>query len=322
MTSIFRQPGYNETRIFNHVMIALLTGLAYLNIGDSYVDVQYRIFVIFQVTILPALILSQVEPRFEMSRIQFFKEDHSGMYSKTVFVISMVLAEIPMSILCAVLVGLHRITPEMRLTRIQFYLLLYFPVDFSRNPSQAGYQFLIIYITEQFSVVLGQAIAALTPSSYTASLLTPFLLIVFSLFCGVTIPPPNIPSFWKWLYHLNPLTYMVGGMIETELYDRPVRCKLSEFSIFEPPSGRTCWEYASSWLENSTGYLSNPNATAGCKYCPFTDVEAYAAQFDLLWDHRWRDLGILAVYVLSTLVILYVAGTLVGPHSKMIAKLI
>ncbi|KAF2008867.1 hypothetical protein BU24DRAFT_474918 [Aaosphaeria arxii CBS 175.79] len=291
--SSFRQPGYNGTRLFNHIMIALLTGLAYLNIGDSYADIQYRIFVIFQITVLPALILAQVEPRFEAARVLFFKEDSARMYSKAVFVTSMVLSEIPISIICASL----------------FFVVLYFPVNFSRNPSAAGYQFLIIYLTEQFSVVLGQAIAALTPSSYTASLMTPFLLIVFSLFCGVTIPPPNIPPFWKWLYHLNPLTYLVGGMIETELHDRPVRCAQSELSIFEPPSGQTCWEYASYWLKESKGYLSNPNATFACSYCPFSRVEDFAAQFDLLWAHRWRDLGILATFVFSTLVILFISAT-------------
>lgn len=102
-----RQPGYFSTRLFNHVIIALLTGLAYLNIGDSYGDVQYRIFVIFQVTILPSLILSQVEPRFESSRILFYKDEHAGMYSRTVFVASTVLAEIPTSILCATVASLH-----------------------------------------------------------------------------------------------------------------------------------------------------------------------------------------------------------------------
>jgi ATP-binding cassette subfamily G (WHITE) protein 2 (SNQ2) len=185
--------------------------------------------------------------------------------------------------------------------------LLYFPVNFSRVPSQAGYQFLIIYLTEQFSVLLGQTISALTPSSYTASLLTPFLLIVFSLFCGVTIPPPSIPVFWKWLYHLNPLTYLVGGMIETELYNRPVECKGTELSVFDPLPDQSCWQYAAAFLERSSGYLANPNATVACEYCPFTNVEAYAAQFKLSWGQRWRDLGILSVYVFSTLIILYIA---------------
>lgn len=115
MTSMYRQPGYYGTRLFNHFFIAVLTGLAYLDIGDSLVDVQYRIFVIFQVTVLPSLILSQVEPRFEMSRIIFFKEELAGMYSKTVFLASMVISEVPISLLCSVVVSLCPIQCAIRM---------------------------------------------------------------------------------------------------------------------------------------------------------------------------------------------------------------
>lgn len=167
----------------------------------------------------------------------------------------------------------------------------------------------MIYLTEQFSVVLGQAVATITPSSYTASLFTPFLLIVFSLFCGITVPPPNLPNFTIWVYHLNPLTYLVGGMIETELHGGPVRCKQSELSVFQPPTGQTCFQYASSWLQDQTGYLQNPNSTSSCGYCPYSSTTAYASQLGLLWSHRWRDLGLFAVYIFSSLVIIFVAGT-------------
>lgn len=32
-----------------------------------------------------------------------------------------------------------------------------------------------------------------------------------SLFCGVTVPKPNMPSFYSaWLYWLNPLTWLIS----------------------------------------------------------------------------------------------------------------
>lgn len=79
----------------------------------------------------------------------------------------------------------------------------------------------MILITELFSVTLGQAVAALSPSIFVAALFNPFLLVIFSLFCGefstskevveivtddiccsgVTIPYPNLTYFWRqWLY--------------------------------------------------------------------------------------------------------------------------
>lgn len=62
--SFWRTPNYGFTRLFNHVIIALLTGLMYLQLDNSRSSLQYRVFIIFQVTVLPALILAQVEPKY------------------------------------------------------------------------------------------------------------------------------------------------------------------------------------------------------------------------------------------------------------------
>lgn len=102
----------------------------------------------------------------------------------------------------------------------------------------------MILITELFSVTLGQAVAALSPSIFVAALFNPFLLVIFSLFCGefstseevvelltddvrcsgVTIPYPNLTYFWRqWLYwvcrtcpapDLNPYTYPLNAIAQ------------------------------------------------------------------------------------------------------------
>jgi len=45
--------------------------------------------------------MQQVEPRYDMSRTIFYRESSSKMYSQLAFVVSIVIAEIPYSILCA-----------------------------------------------------------------------------------------------------------------------------------------------------------------------------------------------------------------------------
>ena len=92
------------TRFFVHVVIAFLTGVTYWQVGNSAQDLQNRIFAIFQATVLPALIMQQVEPRYDMSRTIFYRESSSKMYSQLAFVVSIVIAEIPYSILCGTVV--------------------------------------------------------------------------------------------------------------------------------------------------------------------------------------------------------------------------
>ncbi|KAL9099379.1 MAG: hypothetical protein Q9187_009506, partial [Circinaria calcarea] len=204
--AFWRSPAYCFTRLFNHVAFALIIGLIYFQLDDSRSSLQYRIFVIFQSLVLPTLILAQVEPKFDLSRLIFYKENSAKAYGQFAFALSMVLAEMPYSLICAV----------------GFFLPLYYIPGFQKASDRAGYQFLMILITELFSVTLGQMISALTPSSFIAALLNPFLIIIFSLLCGVTVPEPSIPRFWReWLYPLNPFTRLIGGMVVTELEGRP-----------------------------------------------------------------------------------------------------
>jgi len=112
--SFWRSPNYGFTRFFNHVAIALLTGLMFLNLDDSRTSLQYRVFVIFQVTVLPALILAQVEPKYDLSRLIYYREAASKTYKQLPFAVSMVLAEMPYSLLCAV----------------GFFVTIYYPAGF------------------------------------------------------------------------------------------------------------------------------------------------------------------------------------------------
>lgn len=292
--SFWRSPNYGFTRFFNHVALAILAGLAYLNLSDSRSSLQERVFVIFQVTVLPAIIISQVEPKYDLSRLIFYRESAAKAYRQFPFALSMVLAEMPYSILCAV----------------GFFLPIYYMPGFQHASSRAGYQFLMILTTELFSVTLGQMISALTPSSFIAMLLNPPIIIVFALFCGVTIPQPQIPGFWRaWLYQLDPFTRLIGGMTVTELHDRPVTCLPSELNTFAPPTGMTCGEYmATFFAKGGAGYIVNEAATEACQYCAYKVGDQFYEPLGFAFEHRWRDLGIFIAFVGSNLVFLFLGS--------------
>jgi ABC-type multidrug transport system permease subunit len=233
-----------------------------------------------------------VQPRYDMSRLIFYRESASKTYSQFAFSLSMVVAEMPYSILCAVC----------------FFLPLYYIPGFQSDSSRAGYQFFIILITEIFSVTLGQMISALTPNSLIASQMNPPITIIFSLFCGVAIPKPQMPGFWRaWLYQLDPFTRLIGGMVVTELHGRDVVCSAAELNHFTAPSNLTCGEYMKPFFERGgNGYLVD-EATQACKYCAYKIGDQFYAAFSMHFDHRWRDLGIFAAFIGSNLIILFLA---------------
>ena len=290
--AFWRSRNYGFTRLFTHVAISVITGLAFLQLDDSRSSLQYRIFVIFNVTVLPAIILQQVEPRYDLSRLIFYRESASKTYSQFAFAISMVSAELPYSILCAVC----------------FFLPLYYIPGFQAESSRAGYQFFMVLITEIFAVTLGQMISALTPNSFIASQLNPPIVIIFSLFCGVAIPKPQMPKFWRvWLYQLDPFNRLIGGMVVTELHGRKVTCSSAEFNRFQAPGNETCGEYMQEFFERGgAGYILD-NATQACEYCAYKIGDQFYSTFSMNFDNRWRDLGIFMAFVGSNLIILFLA---------------
>lgn len=289
--AFWRSPNYGFTRLFTHAAIALLTGLAFLQLDDSRSSLQYRVFVLFQMTVIPAIIIQQVEPKYDMSRLVSYRESASKTYRSIAFATAMVVAEVPYNLLCTVV----------------FFLPIYYIPGFLNASSRAGYQFLMVLITEFFSVTLGQLISALTSSSYIASQLNPPFIIVFALFCGVAIPKPQIPKFWRaWLYQLDPFTRLIGGMLVTELHGREVHCTQAELNSFTAPGNQTCGEYMAPYFDaGGPGYIVN-NITQKCEYCAYKVGDQFYSAFELSFDNRWRDLGIFAAFIASNIIILFI----------------
>ncbi|KAI1326733.1 ABC-2 type transporter [Xylariaceae sp. FL0255] len=290
--SYWRSPNYLFTRVFNHVAVALLTGLNYLRLDDSRSSLQYKVFIMFQITVLPALLLPQVELMFVIKRAIFFREQLSKMYSTFTFTLSMVLAELPYSILCSVL----------------FFVPLYYIPGFQYEASRAGYQYFMVLITELFAISLGQVLAAISPSAFVSSQYDPFIVITFALFCGVTIPYPEMPHFWKvWLYQIDPFTRLISGTITTALNGLVVNCKKSELNAFTAPSGQTCGQYMQPFFDaGGIGYLVN-NETSNCEYCAYKNGNQFYSAFDYTFDTRWRDLGIFLAFIGSNTILLFLA---------------
>ena len=114
------------------------------------------------------------------------------------------------------------------------------------------------------------------------------------------------------MYYVSPFTYVVDGLLgqgevphRTLLPERNadllpalgnqlITCTSTELVTIQPPSGMSCSAYMDPYIAFAGGYLSDPNATAACAFCPYRTTDAYLQfRFNVSYGHHWRDLGVL-----------------------------
>lgn len=104
----------------------------------------------------------------------------------------------------------------------------------------------------------------------------------------------------------------MGGMIATELHDRPVICSPTELNRFEAPAGQSCGSYmAPFFAAGGIGHIVD-NATSSCAYCAYSVGDEFYKPFGIDFADRWRDLGILFAFLASNLIILFLCVSAVS----------
>ncbi|KAG0143542.1 hypothetical protein CROQUDRAFT_174085 [Cronartium quercuum f. sp. fusiforme G11] len=292
--SFYRNGDYEVTRLFNHFSVGLIVGLTFLDLGNGVSATRDRLFSIFQGMVIPILIVTQVQPVFFKAREIYNRESSSKMYSPTVFAMGQFVAETPYSFACATV----------------YYVLWYFLNGFQRETNRAGYAFLMILLIELYSVTVGQAIAALSPSEFIAQQANPAVLVTVLLFSGVPRSHTQFPIFWRdWIYNINPMTRYVSGSLANALHELPIQCREEEFVLFLPPAGNSCFEWAGSFVNATSGYLKDPENRDMCQYCLYKVGDEYLNSFGVTYETRWRDLGIFSVYVVANVIATVLGAT-------------
>lgn len=283
MLSTWRQPTYQYTRLVQHLVFALLTGLIFLRLGNGVATLQYKLFALFTLAVIPAIIMAQIEPFWIQSRSIWIREETSKTFSGSVFALTQLISEVPYALVCATV----------------FFVLTYYLVGFNPDSGRAAYFWVVTFLTELFAITVGTMIASACANAYLASLFTPFLIVIFSLTCGILIPPNLFSStlYSKFLYNINVIRFAISPLISNEFYQFEVRCEPNEFAVFDPPANQTCAQWADPYIASRGGYLANPQATADCQYCQYATGQEFYSAFGISWDERGRDAGIMVAFI-------------------------
>jgi ATP-binding cassette subfamily G (WHITE) protein 2 (PDR) len=96
---------------------------------------------------------------------------------------------------------------------------------------------------------------------------------------------------------VNPFSYLVSSFMATTLGQAPAYCDESEYQRFFAPPNQPCAEYMRDYISEAGGFLRDPQAVSECQYCQMDNTDQFLKRINANWDTRWRDFGLLWVYV-------------------------
>ncbi|KAI0030129.1 ABC-2 type transporter-domain-containing protein [Vararia minispora EC-137] len=289
---IYRTPSYIYSKFALVIASGLFIGFTFFRVGRTLEDLQDQMFSIFMLFVLTNSLSSQAMPHFCTQRDLYeVRERPSKAYSWKAFMLANILVELPWNTMAAIFL----------------FFCWYFPIGLFRNAEfthatteRAGLMFLFVWQFLLFLSTYTHMIIAGVGDAITGGNISNLLFTLCLLFCGVLAAPsgPNaFPHFWIFMYRVSPFTYLVEGMLSVALASAPVTCSATELAIFDPPSGQTCEQYLQPYISATGGLLSNPNATSACSVCPETNTNQFLAGVFADYNNRWRDFGLLWVYI-------------------------
>ncbi|KAH9210215.1 putative ABC transporter [Leptodontidium sp. 2 PMI_412] len=290
----WRTPSYIYSKAAMCLGAALFLGFTFYKADKSLQGLQNQVFSIFMLITQASNLVPQMLPNFVVQRSLYeARERPAKTYSWKVFMLSNILVELPWNTLMAILT----------------FVGWYYPIGLYRNAEYNGTGaqsavtvLLFMWMYMIFTSTFGHMVQAGVDSAEMGGNYANLLFMLSLIFCGVLIGPDALPGFWIFMYRVSPFTYLVSGILSTSLTNVPVECSAIELLRFDPLQGQTCGAYMSEYIQTAGGYIVDTAATSNCAYCPLSNTDAFLKLVHSEYSERWRNFGILWVYVLANII--------------------
>eukprot|EP01087_Luapelamoeba_hula_P005956 TRINITY_DN1603_c2_g1_i3.p1 TRINITY_DN1603_c2_g1~~TRINITY_DN1603_c2_g1_i3.p1 ORF type:complete len:1132 (+),score=105.15 TRINITY_DN1603_c2_g1_i3:182-3577(+) len=253
--SYWRNPGGFRARFLRSVGFGLMLGTLFLQLSLNQHDAGFRAALSFLILLFAVLNVLPIVNVVLGERPILYREQAACMYSKVVYAVSIVLAELPWSL------------GAVTIFAIPAYFLAGFQYDAERF--FIFYGILILFTITMMT--LAQALAVLSPNPAVGNIAVLIMISAGIIFAGFTKPHNTLPPYWIWGYYINPFAYALEAIATNELHGLSLWCTESELVPVPMANGTVA------------------------RLCAFRTGDALVqARFHLSYDHVGRDAGILA----------------------------
>ncbi|KAF2856145.1 opaque-specific ABC transporter CDR3 [Plenodomus tracheiphilus IPT5] len=285
----WRTPSYIYSKVLLTVGSALLIGCSFLDGKNTIQGLQNQMFGVFIFLFVAIQLIYQILPMWISQRTLYeSRERQSKTYAWQAFVLSNIVIEMAWNALMAILC----------------FIVWFYPAGFYRNAEvtdsvhiRSFLTLLIILATFIFTSSFAHMLVAGAPNEEVAGGIATLMGIMLYAFCGILSGPSDLPGFWIFMYRANPFTYLVSSFMSATLGQAPASCAETEFQTFNAPPSQTCGKFMERYISRNGGYLRDAQATGECNYCQMNSTNQFLQTINVSWDNRWRDFGLLWIYV-------------------------
>lgn len=209
MRDTLRNLALLRIQIVQIIVLILLLGLVFLQLGHSQTDIQNRIGVLFFFVInITFTIISPILNIFPLEKKIISRERAAGSYrSFSVFVAK------ALSLL-----------PTLFIINTIYATALYWMVGLKSNAG-AFFSFLVyIWALILVALSLGLVIGSFSKNQQMAQILGPTVVIIFVIFGGNFVNPSSIPGYLVWIFWISPIQYIYKALMQNEFYGSTFTC--------------------------------------------------------------------------------------------------
>ncbi|KAF3807378.1 ZEB2-regulated ABC transporter 1 [Colletotrichum gloeosporioides] len=290
----WRSPVYIWSKLTLTILLALYIGFTFKS-DNSLQGLQNQLYAFFMCLTTVNEFSKQVMPMFIPQRALYeVRERPSRVYRWTTYLLSNVVIEMIWNTVAAVV----------------FFFCWYYPARFFRNTtpddvSIRGFTvFLFIWMFFLWTSTFSQLAIVAIETADLASIPASFFAILCMSFCGISVIRADLPAIWSdFMYYVSPMTYLASGALSTCLHGSKVVCTAKEIVQVPVPSNMTCDDFLGPYVQSAGGYLVDAASTGGCGYCRMATTDDYLAHFNINYDDRWRNFGLLWVYIAFNIVV-------------------